>query len=158
VRRLVFAVAAGLLFGLGLVLSGMTQPEKVIGFLDVTGAWDPSLALVMGGALLVHAPVYRLIRRRTSPLFEIAFTVPTRNDLDSSLFAGAALFGAGWGLGGYCPGPAVVSASGGATQAALFTAAMLAGMALQHWTAQRRSAPRQGGDPLLASASTPRPT
>jgi uncharacterized membrane protein YedE/YeeE len=100
---------AGLLFGLGLVLSGMTDPKKVIGFLDLFGAWDPSLIFVMLGAIGVYAVGYRVIVKRSRPLFARAFALPTRRDIDAKLIAGAAIFGVGWGLGGYCPGPALVS-------------------------------------------------
>jgi uncharacterized membrane protein YedE/YeeE len=122
------ALVAGTLFGFGLVLSGMTQPTKVIGFLDVFGQWDASLMLVMGGAIAVHFPVYRLIKGRPSPLFAERFTLPTRRDLDAKLLAGAVLFGLGWGLGGFCPGPGVVSLAGGGWAVATFVAAMLVGL------------------------------
>jgi hypothetical protein len=129
------ALLAGLLFGAGLGISGMTQPDKVIGFLDVTGPWDASLGLVMVGAIGVHSLLYRLIRRRTSPLFDTVFHVPTRTELDPRLIAGAALFGVGWGLGGYCPGPALVSLATGQTGALVFVATMVVGMLLQHSSA-----------------------
>lgn len=121
------ALASGALFGLGLVLSGMTQPTKVIGFLDVFGRWDASLALVMAGAIAVHLPAYRWIKGRSSPLFAERFTLPTRRDLDAKLLAGAALFGLGWGLGGFCPGPGVVSLGKGELSVGVFVAAMLIG-------------------------------
>jgi uncharacterized membrane protein YedE/YeeE len=121
-------LASGLLFGTGLVVGGMTQPAKVIGFLDPFGAFDASLLFVMIGAIGVHAFAQRYRRRRTAPLFADHFVVPTRRDIDVKLLVGAALFGAGWGLGGYCPGPAVVSLSGGGLGALAFVAAMLAGM------------------------------
>lgn len=124
----VVALASGALFGLGLVLSGMTQPTKVIGFLDVFGEWDASLMLVMAGAIAVHLPVYRLIQGRPSPLFAERFALPTRRDLDAKLLAGAVLFGVGWGLGGLCPGPGVVSLAGGGPSVAAFVAAMLLGI------------------------------
>lgn len=128
---------AGLVFGLGLGVSGMTRPAKVLGFLDVTGDWDPSLVLVMAGAIAVHAAFYRLVRRRSRPLFDAHFHVPTRRDLDARLVGGAALFGVGWGLGGYCPGPALVSVVTGQTGPLVFVGAMLAGMALQREVARR---------------------
>ncbi|MCA9679540.1 MAG: YeeE/YedE family protein, partial [Myxococcales bacterium] len=127
--RVAAAFGAGLLFGLGLVLAGMTIPAKVIGFLDITsaqGAWDPSLMFVMGGAIAVHAVALRLVRRRGAPLFDRTFHLPTRKDLDLLLLAGAAIFGVGWGLAGYCPGPGLVSAAGGMGAGATFVAAMLA--------------------------------
>ncbi|MDQ3031196.1 MAG: YeeE/YedE family protein [Myxococcota bacterium] len=122
------ALAAGLLFGVGLVVSGMTVPAKVIGFLDFAGAWDPTLMFVMAGAIAVHAVVYRLVRRRASPLFADAFQVPTRKDIDARLVLGAAIFGVGWGLGGYCPGPAVSSLVTGSLSPLAFVAAMLGAM------------------------------
>lgn len=123
------AAAIGLVFGLGLLLSGMTDPARVLGFLDVLGPWDPSLALVIGGALLVYAPVQRWIRaRRGSPWFDVRFHVPTRDDIDLSLLLGAAIFGFGWGLGGICPGPAIVAAAAGSEAALLFLPAMLIGL------------------------------
>lgn len=125
--RALSALLAGVIFAAGLILSGMTQPAKVIGFLDIGGRWDPSLAFVMGGAVLVHAVAYRLILRRRAPLFEARFHVPSRRDLDLRLIAGAVLFGIGWGLAGYCPGPALVSLTAG-WPALLFVAAMVAGM------------------------------
>lgn len=120
----------GLLFAAGLVVSGMTQPAKVIAFLDVFHGWDPSLALVMGGAVVVYGLAHRFIRERGSPLLEPKFYLPTRQDIDTPLVLGAALFGAGWGLGGVCPGPAIVSAGSGALPAIVFVAAMVAGMQL----------------------------
>ncbi len=131
-RGLITAAASGLVFGIGLVVSGMTRPDVVVGFLDVLGTWDPSLGVVMVGALLVHAPLRWLIERRRSPLCSDAFRMPTRRDLDARLVVGAALFGVGWGLAGYCPGPAVVSALPGGPKALTFLAAMLAGMVLVH--------------------------
>jgi uncharacterized membrane protein YedE/YeeE len=99
----------GFLFGAGLAVSGMTQPQKVIGFLDLFGSWDPSLAFVMIGAIGVHMIAFRLIKKRTSPLLADQFRLPQVRGLDFKLLAGAALFGIGWGLGGYCPGPALTS-------------------------------------------------
>jgi uncharacterized membrane protein YedE/YeeE len=122
------ALFTGALFGVGLVVSGMTQPSKVIGFLDVFGRWDASLVLVMAGAIAVHFPVYRLIKGRSSPLLAERFALPTRRDLDAKLIAGAVLFGLGWGTGGFCPGPAVVSLGGGGLGVATFVAAMLVGL------------------------------
>jgi len=124
------AFISGLIFAVGLGLGGMTQPAKVTAFLDITGNWDPSLAFVMGGAILVYAPLYRLIRRRQSPLFARVFSIPTRADVDPLLIGGSALFGIGWGLGGFCPGPAVVALASGHIAVITFVAAMLAGMYL----------------------------
>lgn len=128
---------AGALFGVGLLISGMTQPARVVGFLDLTGAWDPALGFVMGSAVIAYAILFRVIqRRRKHPVFEPKFHLPTRRDLDLPLVLGAALFGIGWGLGGLCPGPGIVSAAGGSTTALAFVAAMLAGMYAQHRTSR----------------------
>lgn len=129
---------AGLLFGAGLALGGMTQPGKVVGFLDLAGSWDPSLAFVMGGALLVTVPMFALARRRTQPLFDNRFHLPTRKDIDTRLVTGAALFGIGWGLAGYCPGPALASLSAAQMPAAMFCVAMIAGMGIEAWLSRRR--------------------
>lgn len=128
ILRELSALVAGLLFGAGLIVSGMTRPAKVLGFLDVSGAWDASLLFVMLGAIAVHAIAYRMIRGRSAPLFSPTFAVPTRRDLDAKLLIGAAMFGAGWGLGGYCPGPGIASLPAGGLGAAVFVVAMLAGM------------------------------
>jgi uncharacterized membrane protein YedE/YeeE len=127
-RELVAALVSGLIFGAGLGLSGMTDPSKVIGFLDVGGDWDPSLALVMGAALGVHSLAYVLKRRMRAPLEDAAWHVPTRTDIDARLVAGAALFGLGWGIAGYCPGPAIIS-SVTVPGAALFVVVMVAASA-----------------------------
>ena len=126
------AAGAGLLFGIGLGLSGMTQPPKVIGFLDVFGVWDPSLMFVMLGAIAVHFGLSRLIRRRERPLLDARFHLPTARDIDRKLVAGSAIFGLGWGLGGFCPGPAIVALGSGATAAIVFVGAMAVGMGLQY--------------------------
>ena len=123
------ALLAGLLFGLGLVVSAMVDPAKVLGFLDLAGDWDPSLALVMVGAIPVAALGFVLGRRRPRPLLAASFQPPTARALDSRLIRGAALFGAGWGLVGFCPGPALASLALGAWQSWVFAAAMLLGMA-----------------------------
>jgi uncharacterized membrane protein YedE/YeeE len=136
------AVTAGALFGAGLVLSGMTQPAKVIGFLDPGGAWDASLACVMLGAIGVHAIGYQSARARRRPLFAESFALPTRSALDAPLIAGAAIFGVGWGLGGYCPGPALVSLVSGNLGCITFVSAMLLGTWLAARFELRRAAPR----------------
>jgi uncharacterized membrane protein YedE/YeeE len=128
VKNNVACFACGLVFALGLGLSGMTQPTKIIGFLDVTGAWDPSLAFVMVGAIGVHFVFVRVARRTREPLFGGAFAWPSKTAVDGRLIAGAALFGVGWGIAGYCPGPAVVSAASLGAGALVFVAAMAAGM------------------------------
>jgi uncharacterized membrane protein YedE/YeeE len=120
--------AVGLLFGIGLILSGMTDPGKVIGFLDLFGAWDPSLALVMGGAILVGVFAFAFAKKRTSTFLGGALHLPKSNDIDRRLVVGGLVFGAGWGLAGFCPGPALVSLGAGQPKAAVFVTAMLAGM------------------------------
>lgn len=125
------AVAAytGVLFAVGLVVSGMTDPARVLGFLDVTGRWDPTLAFVMGGAIAVHMPLLRLVRKRKAPIFDTRFHLPTQDRIEPSLVIGSALFGVGWGLSGYCPGPALVSLGTHAWPVLVFVVAMIAGMA-----------------------------
>lgn len=129
--------SAGVLFALGLGISGMTKPSKVTGFLDLFGAWDASLALVMVGAVAVHFVLLRVITRRAAPLFDARFHLPTRNDLDARLVLGAALFGIGWGLGGYCPGPGLVSAASSVLPALVFVFAMAVGMKVQQLVSAR---------------------
>ena len=124
-----FSFVAGLVFGCGLLLSGMTDPGKVIGFLDVAGNWDPSLAFVMGGAILVGFFAFRSAGRRGRTFLGAALHLPNRRDIDARLLGGSVVFGIGWGLAGFCPGPALVSFASGVDQAAVFVAAMLAGMA-----------------------------
>jgi uncharacterized protein len=121
---------AGLLFGLGLCLSGMTYPTKVLGFLDLAGAWDPSLAFVMGGAVAVAFVAFRIAARRPKALSGESFDMPTEKAIDSRLVGGSLLFGVGWGLVGLCPGPAIVDVGFLDGRAALFVACMAAGMAL----------------------------
>ena len=118
----------GLLFGLGLLLSGMTDPGKVLGFLDLIGPWDPSLALVMGGAIAVGVIAFALAKNRTVSFLGGAMRLPMSSQIDRRLIVGAAMFGAGWGLAGFCPGPALVSLATGQPKAAIFVVAMLVGM------------------------------
>ena len=120
----------GLLFGLGLMLSGMTDPGKVLGFLDLAGAWDPSLALVMGGAIAVGVAAFALAKKRTMTFLGGALYWPESNAVDTRMALGSLVFGVGWGLAGFCPGPAVVSLAAGQPKAAVFVVAMLAGMAM----------------------------
>jgi len=120
----------GLLFGIGLILSGMTDPGKVIGFLDLFGTWDPSLALVMGGAIGVGFFAFAFAKKRTVNFLGGALHLPKSNQIDKPLVIGAALFGAGWGLAGFCPGPALVSLAAGQPKAVIFVIFMLAGMAI----------------------------
>jgi uncharacterized membrane protein YedE/YeeE len=139
VKALAVAMSSGALFGVGLAVSGMTRPEKVIGFLDLAGAWDASLAFVMGGAIAVHFIAHLVARRRMAPLFDARFHLPTRKDVDRRLVAGAAIFGVGWGLGGFCPGPAIVAASSGALPAVVFVAAMTVGILVEDLILSRRA-------------------
>ena len=130
-NRFIPAFLGGLLFALGLGVSGMTDANKVIGFLNLAGKWDPSLAFVMVGAIGTHLALYRLILRRNSPLFGEQFHIPTARDITPKLVVGAALFGVGWGLGGFCPGPGLVSLAGFGSSASIFVVCMLAGMGVQ---------------------------
>ncbi len=123
------SLIAGLLFGIGLAVSQMVNPAKVLNFLDFTGTWDPSLAFVLAGAVGTAAVGFRLIRRRTAPLFADAFQLPTARHIDWRLVIGSAIFGIGWGLVGFCPGPAVAALAIEQTGVGLFVVAMLAGMA-----------------------------
>lgn len=135
---IISAFASGLLFGLGLIVSEMINPEKVLAFLDVFGNWDPSLGLVMAGAVAVSAGGYAFAKRRGAPIVAAKLEIPSRRDLDPRLVTGAALFGIGWGLVGLCPGPALTIVPLGLWQAFVFVAALLAGMAIfrlipSHW-------------------------
>ena len=141
--NLLAAFGTGLLFGVGLILSGMTDPGKVIGFLDVAGAWDPSLGLVMAGAIGVALPGFMLARTRDRTFLGGALHLPKRRDIDHRLVGGSAVFGIGWGLAGFCPGPAIVTFGAGVDPAAVFVAAMLAGMMGFH--AAERILPRGPG-------------
>jgi uncharacterized membrane protein YedE/YeeE len=141
------AAAAGLLFALGLGLGGMTDPARVQAFLDFTGAWDPTLAFVMGGGLAVHIPLSWLIRRRKAPVLAPTFSWSSLTKVDGRLLAGSALFGVGWGLAGYCPGPALASLASGAELLLIFLLSMFGGMWLFSWWERSRTpAPQpQGG-------------
>lgn len=134
---IVLSLLAGVLFGVGLAVSGMTDPLKVQNFLDVSGTWDPSLALVMGGAVVVTFLGYRMAWRQSTPWFADRFHLPTLMTIDRSLVLGAALFGVGWGLAGYCPGPALASVLTGNQEVWWFVPAMLTGGWLQRWQARR---------------------
>jgi hypothetical protein len=129
-RRYAPAFAAGAIFGAGLLVAGMTRPARIVAFLDVGGAWDPSLAFVMIGAIAVFAIAYRAIARRGRTLGGGPLYLPSLKHVDGALIAGSAAFGVGWGLSGYCPGPAIVSAAAGAVPALVFVGAMIVGMAL----------------------------
>jgi hypothetical protein len=142
--------AVGLTFGFGLLLSGMSDPAKVLNFLDFAGIgrgnWDPSLAFVMAGAIAVTVIGYRLVLRRDRPLFGETFHLPTQQELDLRILSGPAIFGVGWGLAGFCPGPALTALGFGTSAAMTFVAAMAAGMLLARWLANR---------PALSGIATP---
>jgi uncharacterized membrane protein YedE/YeeE len=142
----------GVVFGVGLALGGMTNPAKVLGFLDVAGAWDPTLAFVMGGALAVSAAGFALARRRARPWLSATFALPTRKDIDTPLVAGAALFGVGWGLVGLCPGPALANLARGSVEIWIFVAAMAAGAFAQRLLARRPRAAAEDRAPSPPSA------
>lgn len=147
------AFLGGMMFGIGLAVAGMTQPAKIVGFFDFFGSWDPSLAFVMGGALLVYTPVYRwAIRTWQRPIWAPAFSLPTRQDIDWRLIAGSGIFGIGWGLGGYCPGPALTSVGAGSREALTFGVSMLVGVGLFQLFVRAREK-RTGGpvDPQAAA-------
>lgn len=128
--HIITALASGLLFGIGLIVSGMTDPSKVIGFLDLAGRWDPSLAFVMAGAIAIGRVAFAFAVKRAKSLLGDTIRLPTATHIDRRLVFGGLAFGAGWGLAGYCPGPALASLAGGGTKPLIFSAAMLAGMAL----------------------------
>lgn len=133
-QKLLPPLVSGTLFGAGLTISGMTDPARVRGFLDVFGAWDPTLVFVMGGAVLVMAMAWRIRNRMGAPIFAARFSLPDRNDLDGRLIAGSILFGIGWGIAGLCPGPAIASLALSPLSVLPFVLAMLAGMAAQQFT------------------------
>ena len=132
--KLLSVLAAGLLFGLGLAISGMTHASKVLGFLDITGDWDPSLLLVLGGAVGVSVVAFRFILRRKAPVLEPAFRLPSLKDIDGPLVVGAAIFGIGWGISGYCPGPAIASLAAPNWETWIFIPAVLLGAYLHRLT------------------------
>ena len=136
--RLLSSFAVGLIFGLGIALSGMINPAKVLNFFDVAGAWDPSLAFVMGGALVTTFLGYRIVLRRAAPLIEPRFQIPTSRDIDARLVGGSAVFGIGWGIAGFCPGAAVPALGTGRWEVALFVAALLAGLWIGRTVRDRR--------------------
>ncbi|WOS65408.1 YeeE/YedE family protein [Sinorhizobium fredii] len=136
--RIFASILCGLIFGAGLVISDMVNPGRVLAFLDLAGSWDPSLAFVMGAALIPSAVAYIICGRRSVPLLDSHFHVPTNKSVDRKLVAGSALFGLGWGLVGFCPGPAVAASSTGRWEAVLFVAAMLVGMSVYRLSGGRR--------------------
>ncbi|WGR95796.1 YeeE/YedE family protein [Bradyrhizobium sp. ISRA443] len=141
----------GLIFGAGLLISGMTDPQKVLGFLDIFGAWDATLAFVMAGAVAVTAAGFALARHRTAPTFSARFLWPDRSDIDAPLVTGAVLFGIGWGLVGICPGPALVNLAGLTLPIVVFVVAMVVGMIGHEIWRRRTTAPRAVQSPALPS-------
>lgn len=152
-RSNISAFLSGLLFAIGLGISGMTNPANVLGFLDVAGNWDGRLAFVMGGAIAVHAALRPLIHKRERPLFSAKFPSLSASRVDRKLLVGAGLFGVGWGLGGYCPGPALTSIATGAPQLLVFVSAMFAGMFLAQVLPARRST--SAGTPVPGASPAP---
>ena len=149
---LFFAWSCGLIFGVGLLVSGMTNPAKVLGFLDLTGTWDPSLAFVMAGAIAVATLGFWVARKRTRSLLGLPMNLPTARHFDRRLIIGSLLFGVGWGLAGICPGPALVLLGSGIFKGAVFVMAMLAGMALFEWF--ERQSRRGSSAPVSVGKST----
>lgn len=133
-RQYLWALLTGALFGVGLNLSQMTDRERVLAFMDVTGKWDPSLIFVLAGAVAVTLIAFRFVLRQPRPLLAEKFHLPTKRDLDQPLVVGAAIFGIGWGISGYCPGPGIASLASGAWNPILFLAAVIAGSQLYHWS------------------------
>jgi uncharacterized membrane protein YedE/YeeE len=161
VKLLLTAFVSGVVFAVGLGLGGMTQPAKVIGFLDFAGNWDPSLAFVMIGAITIHAALYRMIHNRSSPPFSSTPSVPARVDIDPRLMGGAAIFGLGWGIGGFCPGPALTSLASGSASVLTFVVAMVAGMSLYKLTEVlrlRQADATTGGAASRPATLAPRPS
>lgn len=138
------SLLSGLVFGLGLIVSGMANPAKVLGFLDLAGAWDPSLALVMAGAIAVGIFAFLVAKKRTVSFIGAEMNLPTSTTIDRRLVIGSALFGIGWGVAGFCPGPGLVALGMGETKALVFVAAMLLGMAIFTWREKHPSALAQG--------------
>lgn len=153
------AFGTGLIFAVGLAVGGMTQPSKVVSFLDFFGDWDPSLAFVMGGAIAVYLPLYMLITKRNTPMFAARFLIPTRRDLDKRLLVGSGLFGVGWGLGGFCPGPGLTSVGSLMPAALVFSAAMVGGFLVHklwdEWAAARKRATEGVVEAEPATGRTP---
>ena len=137
---------AGLVFGLGLIVSGMANPAKVLGFLDLGGRWDPSLAFVMAGAIAVGTVAFAVARRRTRSLLGAAMRLPSLRSIDRRLIVGSVLFGIGWGIAGFCPGPALVAVGMGQAKALVFVIAMLAGMGVFEWLEGRKEAKSRRGN------------
>jgi len=143
------SLVCGLVFGCGLLISGMTQPSKVLGFLDLFGRWDPTLAFVMAGALAMSGAGYALARRFRAPMFAAEYLWPTRSDIDRPLVTGAVLFGIGWGLVGLCPGPALENLASLSPRVIVFVLAMIAGMSVQAWFQSRSPSASASGEAAL---------
>jgi uncharacterized membrane protein YedE/YeeE len=135
------ALTSGAVFGVGLLLSGMTDPKYILSFLDVLGDWNPRLLFVMGGAIVVHAPLVAWVRRRGTPLLAARLLIPTRRDIDAALVVGAAMFGVGWGISGFCPGPSLVALPSARPGVVVFVAALVIGSWLQRVLSSARAAP-----------------
>ncbi|WP_407166314.1 DUF6691 family protein [Bradyrhizobium sp. ORS 111] len=149
--QIVASLVCGLIFGAGLLISGMTDPQKVLGFLDIFGAWDATLAFVMAGAVAVTAAGFAIARQRAAPTLSARFLWPDRNDIDAPLVTGAVLFGIGWGLVGICPGPALVNLAGLTLPIVVFVAAMILGMIGHAFCGRHATAPRAVQSPALPS-------
>jgi uncharacterized membrane protein YedE/YeeE len=147
------ALLAGLIFGLGLIVSGMTNPAKVLGFLDLGGSWDPSLAFVMAGAIAVSAPAFALAKKRTASLLGATIKLPASRDIDSRLVFGSIVFGSGWGVAGFCPGPGLVALGMGQVKALVFVVAMLVGMGVFEWLERRKHRSSLQNDRLEADGA-----
>lgn len=144
-KSAIASLFAGLLFGLGLIVSGMANPEKVLGFLDIAGLWDPSLAFVMGGAIIVGLLAFTVARKRTLSFLGFSMKVPRHSHIDKRLVIGGLLFGIGWGIAGFCPGPGLVALGAGEIKAIVFVASMVAGMGIFELAERRRSGARPDG-------------
>ncbi|MBZ2167987.1 YeeE/YedE family protein [Marinobacter sp. F4216] len=139
-KQTLAALIAGLVFGIGLIVSGMANPEKVLGFLDLAGLWDPSLAFVMGGAIIVGLVAFSVARRRTLSFLGLKMNIPQSNQIDKRLVFGSLVFGIGWGIAGFCPGPGLVALGAGEGKAAVFVASMIGGMILFDLLERRKKA------------------
>jgi uncharacterized protein len=144
IKQNIVAMIAGILFGLGLGLSQMVDRDRVLGFLDVTGAWDPTLLFVLGGAVTVTVIAFRFVLRMSHPIFDTRFRIPTRNDIDRPLVMGAMIFGIGWGIAGYCPGPGIVALVLGIWNPLLFVVALVTGSLTYRWYQNRTEKLAQG--------------
>jgi uncharacterized membrane protein YedE/YeeE len=145
------SLLAGLIFGLGLIVSGMANPEKVLGFLDIAGAWDPSLAFVMAGAIIVGVVAFTVARKRTLSFLGFNMTLPANNRIEKRLIIGSMMFGIGWGIAGFCPGPALVALGAGEAKGVVFVASMIAGMVIFELFERRKAAAANAG-----AGNTPR--